>query len=344
MADSEHTVSARARESDAVINATRLQRRTTASSQATLRLWQTGPHWRVDIDPSYENTLSRERFGTYQSFISAPGRILKEEDRTIITRVDGAAEAKGGESPSFVIKHYLYPPRSQMRTWHRWSKAHREFAALSYVRRLGVPALEPIACGVKRTRLGSVASCFLVTRYVHGCICLRDYLRDNSTLSSEKTQAIEGLMRELGHHIRSVHARGFYLSRLSAKNILVRHSSETKFDWFLADQPYARHLKPRSLSRAGQMRDLGSLESSFRRHGLVDALAQFYSTYLPDPLGASEQRLRNRALRGVSIHENRTLLRRLMKQVKRHRTVSTDGAAEPQPESLSREALTDEGE
>lgn len=269
--------------------------------------------WSIELNASYEEVFPISRFPDYGSFVNAPGALLKDEPRTVLRVLERGGGPGDAPAPSFVLKHYTYPLASQLRTWYLDSKAHREFAALGYCRALGIPVVEPVACGVERTRFGSVQSCFLVTRYVEGIICLRDWLYQHSPLSTDEEGALEALLEDIGRQIRKVHVERFFLSRLMAKNILVRSTPTGAFEWFLIDQPYARFCKPKIAARSFQLRDIGAFAGSIYDHGLEGAFEPFFSTYLPDPLGGSDLALRQRAAHGVRIYHNQTLARRLFK-------------------------------
>ncbi len=273
--------------------------------------------WSIELNASYEGAFPISRFPDYGSFVNAPGALLKDEPRTVLRVLERGGQPGDAPAPSFVLKHYTYPLASQFRTWYRGSKAHREFDALGYCRALGLPAVEPVACGVERTRFGSVQSCFLLTRYVEGIICLRDWLYQHSPLSTDEQGALSALLEDIGRQIRKVHVERFFLTRLMAKNILVRSTAAGAFEWFLLDQPYARFCKSKIPARSFQLRDIGAFAGSIYDHGLEEAFEPFFSTYLPDPLGGTDDALRRKAAHGVRIYHNRTLPRRLIKLPKR---------------------------
>jgi len=278
---------------------------------------RSGGRWSVRLDAAHEAAFPADLFPDYASFVNAPGTPMKDEPRTLIRllRRDGADTDT--PDPSFVLKHYKYPLRSQFRTWYIRSKAHCEFDTLKYCIVFVLPAVTPVACGVERTRAGSVKSCFIVTRHIDEFTCLRNWLRERPSLSLDQQRALRALVAEVGGHLRRLHTARFFLGRLMGKNILVRYMDDAKFDWFLIDQPYARFCKPTILARALQLRDLGAFAGSLYDHGHEAATEAFFEAYLPDPLGATDAALRRRASHGIRIYHNETLPRRMFKRPKR---------------------------
>ena len=124
---------------------------------------RSGGRWSVQLDAAHEAAFPADIFPDYASFVNAPGTPMKDEPRTHI-RLLGHDGADTEAPDSFVLKHYKYPLRAQFRTWYIRSKAHCEFDTLKYCIASGLPAVTPVACGVERTRAGSVKSCFIVTR------------------------------------------------------------------------------------------------------------------------------------------------------------------------------------
>ena len=273
--------------------------------------------WSVQLDAAHDQAFPPDLYPDYASFVNAPGTLMKDEPRTIIRLLRHEEADAEAHRPSFVLKHYKYPVMSQFRTWYLRSKAHREFDTLKYCMASGLPVVVPVACGVERTRAGSVKSCFIVTRYVEGFTCLRDWLRERPSLSLDQQRALTALLADVGGQIRRLHAARFFLGRLMAKNILVRSTAEGNFDWFLIDQPYARFCKPAFAARSFQLRDLGAFAGSLYDHGHEAAVRAFFEAYLPDPLGASDDALRRRATHGIRIYHNETLPRRMFKVPKR---------------------------
>ena len=273
--------------------------------------------WSVQLDAAHEGSFPDELFPDYASFVNMPGILMKDEPRTVIRHLRHEGQDAGAAGPSFVLKHYRYPLTSRFRTWHLRSKAHREFDTLKYCIASGIPAITPVACGVKRTHAGSVKSCFIVTHYIEGYTCLRDWLRERPSLSPDEQRALTALLAEVGGQIRILHAAHFFLGRLMGKNVLVRYEADGRFDWFLIDQPYARFCKPTFPARSLQLRDLGAFAGSLYDHGHEAAVEAFFEAYLPDPLGATDTDLRQRATHGIRIYHNETLARRMYKMPKR---------------------------
>lgn len=239
----------------------------------------------------------------YESILKLPGHILKREKRTTILLLESAHVEK-----RFVLKLYEYSQLARLRSWHLQSKAEREFHALSFCAEQGIPAVRPMGYGTKRSRLGQVLSCFLLTEYAEGYVPLRDWLR--STKGQDR-QPVHVMMREIGGHMRRAHAERFFFFRLLAKNVLVR-PEEGRLDWLLLDQCYARRLEQTRIARAGQLRDIGGITASVARYCGEDVAEDFYTSYLPDPLGGSESQLRRLGDRGKQLYLKETPLKRLV--------------------------------
>ena len=90
-----------------------------------------------------------------------------------------------GAGKTFVLKTYAYPFLPRIRTGFRISKAEQEFNGLLHLSKLGIPAVEPVAFGTERTRLGFVRSCFLITVFVDGAANLTD--RSSAVHGGEQT-------------------------------------------------------------------------------------------------------------------------------------------------------------
>lgn len=277
-----------------------------------------GHGWEVQVSGEYVDTFSNDVFQDYTAFASLPGDTLKEEDRTKVVHVREVAEAALAEPATFVLKEYRYPPLARLYTWLLPSKAEREFAGLAQCRDWGVPSVEPVACGARRTASGMVQSCFVLTRHEDGTVPLRSWLKAGHTAAAPGREQLAALLTEVGRHLRTLHARRFFLLTAAAKNILVREE-EGRLAWRFIDLPYARFLRPRPLARLGQRRDLGAFSGSVAKFTGPDAFEPFFAAYLGDPLGGSDATVRRLARSGARVHNNETLLKRARKAFRPHK-------------------------
>jgi tRNA A-37 threonylcarbamoyl transferase component Bud32 len=129
-------------------------------------------------------------------------------------------------------------------------RAAREYAILDHLRRAGVTAAVPVACG---TRDGSS---FLLTREIPGAEVLKD------RLPALDRKARSTLVTSLGRFVRSVHDAGVRHDDLHVGNVLVAGSGLHLVDVHRAA------LRP-SLSRSERVEGLGFLIHSI--HTLVPA-------------------------------------------------------------------------
>jgi hypothetical protein len=246
-----------------------------------------------------------------------PGTTIKSEARTTIVLLPGDSTKREDPPASIVLKVYRYPAWSRWRTWRQASKARREFEGLAFCRRLGIPAVAPIACGSERSPAGLVRSCHLATAYEPGTMPLRRWLEEGRFGRDGGRQRLETWLAEIGEALRTLHARRFFLLTASSKNVLVRDAGAARDSWLFVDMPYARFLRGRPVASLGQKRDVGALTGSVARYAGEEVLEAFYAGYLPDPLGRSEAALRTRARRGADRHNRQTLLRRARDRIRR---------------------------
>ncbi len=259
----------------------------------------------VYLRQEFEAYFPADTFIHYRDFSTLTGDVLKDEDRTIITRIDRTPAGAPGTHRNFAVKSYRYPPAAQWRTWYRQSKAHAEFSALCHLMNFDIPCVVPAACGVQRSPVGSVASCFLITEFAEGYVSLRDWLRDHPTPNPGESSALADLAHALGGAVRTMHMERLFLSRLSAKNLLVRLAPGGAFEWKLIDHPFADFHRQWVVARFMQSYDLGRLKNSLVRYGQEKMFEDFLETYSPDPLGRSDDSLRRNIAFGVGLRLNR---------------------------------------
>ena len=277
---------------------------------------RTGRGSKVCVGSVYTALFPQDRFSSYEDFIAIPGDRIREQPRTSVRRIE--IESSANATPlACVLKIYRYPHISGGRTLGAMSKAEREFRALVRCASLGAPVARPVAFGTRRNTLGFVTSCFLVTEYLEGYTPLWNWLTHWESHDEAERSRLSTLARECGSMLRAQHLQRFFLFTFAPKNILIRPGDDMADTWAFLDLPYARSLKPRPLARWGQRRDLGALAGPILRFAGEDAFEAFYSSYLPDPLGASEDAVRRQVRRGALIYNKQTPLTKAVKTVKR---------------------------
>jgi hypothetical protein len=182
-------------------------------------------------------------------------------------------------------------------------QADQEFHNLLHTARLGVRAAEPVAFGTKRTLLGFVRSCFIITSFIEGASTLAQWSRKANHLAEQRC----AISRALGQRFRMLHQARFFLFTAKSKNILVRENTNFP-EIFFIDLPYARFVHWRPLARWAQARDLGCFLGNFPRRFSENDKAPLYEAYLRDPFGCPPAILRRRLARAIRANRNQTLI------------------------------------
>ena len=266
---------------------------------------------------SYQDYFPATEYASYDAFLNADGNPVKSERRTRVVILQRRANRSQAEAlSSFVLKIYRYPLLPRIRTGLRISKAEQEFHSLCYLNKQGVRAVEPVAFGVERTRLGFVRSCFVITRFVEGAVSLSQWRSESSKQHLRNTG--RHLLKQLGTMFRRIHDVRFFLFTAKTKNILIRGESIRSPEIFFVDTPYARTLRLRAIARWAQGRDLGLFLGNFYPALSESETAAFYEGYLPDPLGGSSVALRGDAQRAMRSKKNLTPISALVHGLKRN--------------------------
>jgi tRNA A-37 threonylcarbamoyl transferase component Bud32 len=254
-------------------------------------------------------------FGGYEAFAAIRGNVLKRERRTRVVRLRREGGARGSEQERwFVFKEYRYPWLPRFRTWLRISKAENEFNSLRQVRELGLPCAEAVAWGVKRTALGLVRSCFIVTSFVENSVTLSEYaIKDRSHGAADERRTICNI---LGRNLRRLHEARLFLFTAKPKNILLRRG-KAGTELFFIDLPYARFLRWQPLARWAQAKDLAMMLANYLPRLPDNEVRPFYEAYLPDPLGNCDDSVRKRVERAVRVRLNQTLLSAFVHRLRR---------------------------
>jgi hypothetical protein len=262
--------------------------------------------------------FSPDEFPTYAAFFQSPGQTIKVERRTRVAIIPPREDPRhAGAGKTFVLKTYAYPFLPRIRTGFRISKAEQEFNGLLQLSKLGIPAVEPVAFGTERTRLGFVRSCFLITVFVDGAANLTAC--SSAVHGGEQTHGPSraSLTEQIAIQLRRAHERRFFLFTPKAKNVLVIETADKTAETIIVDIPYARSLCWSPLARWGQRRDIGVFLASLDPYATEEELGVFYQAYLPNPLGGSAAKLRRQGCKSMLAKQNRTLVTSLTKRFKR---------------------------
>jgi hypothetical protein len=282
-----------------------------ASEEKFFRTAQRG--WRIVIDdiylPCFSSFMASDN--AYRKFISVEGTPIKEEKLTSVKRFCGTNRAEDSNTQSFVIKVYRYPGLFSATTILQTPQAEREYRALQHCGKLGIPVARPVGFGVQRGFGGTVLSCFLVTACMDDTVDFRKWLQQKEKSRDIQRARSAHILRQVGAHLRKIHAERFFLLTPSPKNILLQNPNTPAPTPVFIDIPGARRLRPLSLARYGQYLDLRRLFGLLVRHLGEDILEPFLETYLPDPLGRPDAALRRLILRAARAQSNKTPLSRL---------------------------------
>lgn len=297
----------------------------------SLRQVQGGARYRVAVRERFARYFPAWRFSDYPALYGAAGEAIKTEPRTRVALLTARArEDRPDDATKFVLKCYSYPFLPRIRTGFRTARAEQEFKNLLTLARLGVPAIEPVAFGVERTRLGFVRSCFLITIFSEGTSSLARRAHLSLSRQANGGNIRDSILQQIGSHLRRLHGARFFLFTPKAKNILFRQGAGGIVETLFIDIPFATTLRWRPLARWAQGRDLGVFLGSFLPNAKEGDLDPFYEFYLPDPLGATALGLRRRALKSMRAKQNRTFLSSLIHGFKRRwRAYSRRRAAFP---------------
>lgn len=256
-------------------------------------------------------------FDSYDAFVSDRGTCLKSERRTLVMLLERRrAGVLNANADRFVVKEYYYPLLPRIRTWLQHSKAEHEFRSLLQVQRLGVTAAEPVAFGARRTLLGFVRSCFIITHYVENSHTLEQWIKEGDKLGKTQAELNWSVCGAVGQTFSTLHQGHLFLFTAKPRNILLRRTADTP-EIIIIDIPYAFRIAKQSLARWAQAFDLAVFLGNFARVSSEDQKARFYSAYLPDPLGAPREELERRVARAIRWRRNQTPLSSLVHSIRR---------------------------
>lgn len=288
-----------------------------------LRIMRAGDHdavhaagcWAVRVACWHAGDFPAVTALTPEFFQRCEGTPLKQERLTTIVHVSRLPDAAVSLPQAVALKTYRYRGVGKLRTWRAMPKAEREYLALAQCAALGVPVLEPVACGTVWDRLGMVESSFLLTRFMEGVVSMRDWFKQGKHESPAGAAFLRESLSEMGGHMRALHQARFFFLGCPAKNVLISEEGAAGDKWVFADMPYARFLDADLLARQGQRWDLGSLYGTVTKYAGEGAFDSFYASYLPQPLPGSEAALRRRVRKYGRVHNKQDMLSHIKRRI-----------------------------
>ncbi len=220
----------------------------------------------IFIDLAYRESLRAASLDRVDAILRrVDGRVVAWSRTTETMRVDNPAGEVG-----FYLKRYFYPHwPNRLRGALRGTLlgAHRgraEFQLLAAMRRLGLPAVRPVAYGSRRV-LGFVSACFLITEEVPGAENLTTAASASLMAPALTFRQRRQLARTLAHQVAHLHETGFRHGQLFWRNLLIRFGPVGDPEFFFLD------ARPRR----------GRLRLRRSRHWWMDELAQLAASAMP---------------------------------------------------------------
>jgi hypothetical protein len=212
-----------------------------------LRICSTTLH----VEAGDADRLAAAGFSTYADFARARPPAGGRGSRSV-------CRIQAGPRPCF-LKAYRYGGLRILRTFLYRAKADREFENLRDVAAAGVPAVRPVAWGVRRV-LGFIPDSILVTEAFEGGQDARTLISDyaEGRPGTVPRAAFRALLDRVADGLRELHARGIYLHTAFEKNLLVRMAGDAaEYAW--VDLPFAGRTAPGRLPMLRRVRDLACL-------------------------------------------------------------------------------------
>jgi hypothetical protein len=218
----------------------------------------------IRIDPAYRRRLKRAGLDSVEKILTHMGGDFVAWSRTTDTLFVPAPDNGVG----FYVKRYLYPAwRNRVRGAFRGTlfgthRGKKEAAALMTMRRLGVPAVRPVAWGSRRVA-GFLSACFLVTEAVPAApnlTTVAQHVEDGLRGFSQRERNL--LIERLAGEVRHMHAMQFAHGRLFWRNILLRTGMTGEPDVFFLDPEPPKRFERLGRSHAWWLGELAKLCTS----------------------------------------------------------------------------------
>jgi hypothetical protein len=196
------------------------------------------------IEPAYADALAARGLRTAADVLAHMGERVVAWSRT----TDTVFVAGCAGQPGFYVKRYFYPRwRHRLRgalrgTFFGHHRGLAEYRALQAMRRLGIPAARPVACGSRRL-MHFVSACFLITEEVPDGQNLTSFAQAVAAGQvALSTAARVEIARRLAAQVARMHAGGFAHGQLFWRNIVVRTSPHADSEFFFLDARPASRL------------------------------------------------------------------------------------------------------
>ena len=230
----------------------------------------------IRIDEAYRDALAATGLARVDDVLArSDGRIAAWSRTTDTVLVPGSNGA-----PGFYVKRNYYSSwRRRLRgsfrgTFFGMHRGHAEYRLLNEMRRLGLPAVRPVAHGTRRVG-HFVAASFLITEEVPGAQNLTMFARDVATGRKEISDRRRArLVRVLAREVARVHMTGYAHGQLFWRNVLLRFGPGDEPEFYFLD------MRPRHAGR-----HLGRAPRWW-----VGELAQMSASALPFTTGAERLR------------------------------------------------------
>lgn len=216
------------------------------------------------IDPAYRPLLADAKLDNVEAALACIGDHLAAWSRTSDTiRCD-----LPDRNISIFIKRYHYPRwrqrfRAMLRgTFFKTSRAMNEYRVLGLMRKLGIQAVRPMACGERR--IGHfVRSCFLITEGVPDCMSLSAFIKNFSghRTSPHAVRLRREILAALARQIRHMHHAGFVHRDLFWRNVLIRSLPRDRFEFYFIDASVGKRIRIQQRRQDSIVRDIAALSA-----------------------------------------------------------------------------------
>jgi hypothetical protein len=228
--------------------------------------WQSGlRYWSLTTRGAGRNlSVEQQSKHPLRGLADTPGaECLKRKRGSLVTRLDGASLGVPGR---LVFKEDVYPARSVARSPITSPRVLKEFENLEFLASHGLPTVEALACAWEGV-WPFYRHTYLLTREFENAVSLREWQQGARERSGALTlDEVAGLLAHLMPPLASLHRKGFWISTLLSKNILVRRGPSGP-EMALCDTSRLRR-RGHSLHRTGAVRDLASLDKW--AHGVLN--------------------------------------------------------------------------
>lgn len=162
------------------------------------------------------------------------------------------------------------------------SRARFEYQFLMEMRRRGVPAVRPIACGEKRQR-GVLRACVLITEAVPDVVSLQDLVQRRHRQNGLAPRERRDLVTSLAAAIRGMHMAGIQHGGLFWRNILVSRNGDTGWGYHFVDPERSGRLFDGPVPLRAVVSDLAALGTTAAVLAGRSDVSRFTRAYFEKP-------------------------------------------------------------